>query len=308
MRQGENGGSSDQRPFRIVAHSMAAPDHSAEEFITLAATVGYAGVELICDEAFPCAVRPRATESQIAELRAHAESRGCPVVALTPYIRAIDAVDAAERDANKQAMERSLRIAASLGAYSVRVWAGTGEPSTKDAVERTKNLVESLQYLAGIAERFDCHLAIENHKASLAVSAKQTLDLVRAVGDPRVGILLDPANLILLGETRLDEAIKEQLPFVKHVHIKDLRYFGGRDYAPAIMGDGEVPWTRILGILAEGGYTGALSVEYEKRWHPKLLPEPAVGLRLELDRIQRLVGPIQSKGEGQAPRSSKEAR
>jgi sugar phosphate isomerase/epimerase len=44
-----------------------------------------------------------------------------------------------------------------------------------------------------------------------------------------------------------------------------------------VVGDGVVPWDGILASLAALGYDDALSLEYEYRWHPQDLPEPAIG-------------------------------
>jgi sugar phosphate isomerase/epimerase len=44
-----------------------------------------------------------------------------------------------------------------------------------------------------------------------------------------------------------------------------------------VVGDGVVPWDGILSSLSALGYDDVLSLEYEYRWHPDDLPEPAVG-------------------------------
>jgi sugar phosphate isomerase/epimerase len=44
-----------------------------------------------------------------------------------------------------------------------------------------------------------------------------------------------------------------------------------------VVGDGVVPWGGILAALSTFGYDDVLTLEYEYRWHPQDLPEPAVG-------------------------------
>ena len=44
-----------------------------------------------------------------------------------------------------------------------------------------------------------------------------------------------------------------------------------------VVGDGVLDWTDILRRLREVGYDGYLSLEYEYRWHPDDLPDPAEG-------------------------------
>ena len=46
-----------------------------------------------------------------------------------------------------------------------------------------------------------------------------------------------------------------------------------------VVGTGVVPWTDILTELVRRGYDDVLSLEYEYRWHPQDLPDPAIGFR-----------------------------
>jgi sugar phosphate isomerase/epimerase len=38
------------------------------------------------------------------------------------------------------------------------------------------------------------------------------------------------------------------------------------------VGEGDVPLQQAVAFLAESGYSGALSVEWERAWHPELAP------------------------------------
>ena len=42
-------------------------------------------------------------------------------------------------------------------------------------------------------------------------------------------------------------------------------------------GEGDLPLGRMLSILHEMGYTGYLSLEWEKKWHPEI-EEPEIAL------------------------------
>ena len=46
-----------------------------------------------------------------------------------------------------------------------------------------------------------------------------------------------------------------------------------------VVGEGIVPWSDIVSSLSTLGYDDVLSLEYEYRWHPQDLPEPAVGFK-----------------------------
>ena len=48
----------------------------------------------------------------------------------------------------------------------------------------------------------------------------------------------------------------------------------GHTYCP--FGQGAFPIAKVLGILRKGGYTGPLTLEWEKQWHPDIAePEEA---------------------------------
>ena len=46
-----------------------------------------------------------------------------------------------------------------------------------------------------------------------------------------------------------------------------------------VVGTGVVPWPDILEELVRRGYDDVLTLEYEYRWHPQDLPDPAIGFK-----------------------------
>ena len=53
-----------------------------------------------------------------------------------------------------------------------------------------------------------------------------------------------------------------------------------------LLGEGEVRVQEMLGLLTGGGYRGRVSVEWEKRWHPKEIEEPEVALPQHLRLLE----------------------
>ena len=58
----------------------------------------------------------------------------------------------------------------------------------------------------------------------------------------------------------------------------------------SLLGEGDIPTFPMLDLILEGGYTGPLSLEWEKRWKPDIadpeiaFPQYANGLRAYLSR------------------------
>jgi sugar phosphate isomerase/epimerase len=108
-----------------------------------------------------------------------------------------------------------------------------------------------------------------------------TLSLIQAAGKAApVNILWDVHHPYRMGEApgeTLAAMLKDSL--VSHVHIKDAR----RDPAfqngwqLLLLGEGEVPVKEAVGLLQQANYTGYLSLEWEKKWHPEI-EEPEVAL------------------------------
>lgn len=64
--------------------------------------------------------------------------------------------------------------------------------------------------------------------------------------------------------------------WIKHTHIKDCRKTVDGDEL-CLLGEGEVPVAADLKLLSSIGYTGWLSLEWEKKWHPQLA-EPEIAI------------------------------
>ena len=59
---------------------------------------------------------------------------------------------------------------------------------------------------------------------------------------------------------------------IVHLHVKDSTGVPSarHPFTYVLPGDGEFPMAGLLAALREDGYTGPLSLEWEKMWHPYL--------------------------------------
>lgn len=63
--------------------------------------------------------------------------------------------------------------------------------------------------------------------------------------------------------------------YVAYVHCKDSFEPKFDEFQYCHMGEGSLPWEKMLDLLVKDRYDGYLTFEWEKRWHPDL-PEPEV--------------------------------
>jgi len=216
-------------------------------------------------------------------------------------------IDEAERFADLARFRRCICDASFLGAKVVRVYAGAYTP---DQIEMRPlmwdQLVLSLKALGPVALDADVTLVVENHFNTMTMSAAESVKLTEAVDHPAVGILYDQANLTFTHCEPYTQAIPLQDGYIRHVHVKDMvftdpdRPFSASSVATVrgseravrscVVGDGVLEWASIIASLEQHGYDGALSLEYEYRWHPQDLPEPAEGFRRGANELRRLMG------------------
>jgi L-ribulose-5-phosphate 3-epimerase len=291
--------------MRIAGHTMGTPEYTVPEAIDLFARLGLEGIEAICHDEYRSAIRTDISTAGLRELRQHADGQGLRFAAITPYATDLNSHDPQVTAANRDLLLRAIDIAHALGAGCVRTYPGreTGGPGRE---ERFRRLVEAVRGPAEIAKKAGVHLGLENHFNTLGDSAKGTVEAVRAVNHPAVGIVYDQANLTMLGAEDYHEAIPLQAPYLLHVHVKDLSF---KDRPPEttsgtvealppeakptisrVVGEGVLPWREIIVELKRTGYDGWLSIEYERRWYPDVLPPAEIGMKAGANLVRRILG------------------
>jgi sugar phosphate isomerase/epimerase len=111
------------------------------------------------------------------------------------------------------------------------------------------SLAEAATWLEKAAPRFEdagVTLALETYEQ---VATSDLVDLVSSIGSPRLGICLDPANVV----ARLEDprsCAEQAAPFVKNVHVKDFAFerqpgWVGFVYSGAAMGRGLLDYEQL---------------------------------------------------------------
>jgi L-ribulose-5-phosphate 3-epimerase len=278
----------------VAGHTLGTPGRDLVEALRLFSTAGLDAAEVIYQDDYPAAIHPSDPQSA-RRAAAIADAEGVPIVALTPYTTSINSLDAASWHQGLDEFRSCLDAAHTVGATRVRVYAGSWHPGDADHGRHWERLRTALTVLAPEAAAAGVVLCVENHFGTMTQTAADTARLVTEVDSPSVRVLYDQANLTFTHDEPWQDAFAVQGQLVSHVHVKDLVFkdpgapFRASDTARVkaeeravrsrIVGTGVVPWPDILGELVRRGYDDVLSLEYEYRWHPQDLPEPAVGFR-----------------------------
>ena len=274
--------------FPLAYSTLACPAWSLEQAAASAVASGYVALELrLLDGAIIPADLPAAGRRRVRNvLRAH----GLELAGIGASTR-FASPDPTERAANLAELRRYLHLAHELGAPLVRTFGGTAPPGVSNA-QAAAWVAESLGELLGEAETLGVTIVLETHDSfSRGTDVARVLDQLPS---PRLGAIWDMLHPLRYGEP--PETTWAMLRSrLLHVHVKD----GHPDPAAArpeewaltLLGEGVVPGVAILRILRDGGYSGYLSVEWEKYWHPGLA-EPEVALPQHARVLREWIGAL----------------
>jgi sugar phosphate isomerase/epimerase len=210
------------------------------------------------------------TDAEVQQLASALRDAGVELLNIPIDVGDLASPDAGRRGADIAATLRWLDIAAALGARFARVNAGAalaGAERDEDA------LVAALRLLGDAAAERGVRLLVENHggQSSDPVYLQQ---LLKQVGRDRLGLLLDLGNfepMLTLSRAGMSEeeidpsaldfeplyaAIESLVAEAELVHAKS---FGSVTPTVANPFDTE----RALKIVADSGYSGPITIEYE---------------------------------------------
>jgi sugar phosphate isomerase/epimerase len=117
----------------------------------------------------------------------------------------------------------------------------------------------ALRQVARHAARYGLTVALENH-GGLTRTAAQCNRLLKAVGEPNIGLNYDPANFAMYGEDPLRALDALEVPVV-FTHLKSLKPLDGKKVYCRLR-EGEIDYLPILRRLRRD-YPGSYALEYE---------------------------------------------
>lgn len=270
--------------MKIAGHTMGTPEATLPEAIDLFAELGLDGIEIICADDYPCGLNLEAAQRDLQHIRQRAAEAGLVVAGLVPYTKDTNHPDPQARERAIAELKRAVECAVALDCRAIRVFGGYEVPPSEQGLALGW-LAESLREVGEYAATAGVQLNVENHMDTMATSAEMTLAIARAVDLPNVGLLYDQANLAFMNSEAYEIAIALQAPRIHHVHVKDF-YWDGTERIAAVLGQGIIPWARIVSALTKLGYEGFYSLEYERRWFPDQLPPPAAGMKQCLEFLR----------------------
>ncbi len=274
--------------YPLAFTTLACPNWSWEQTVQKAVEYGYQGVELrgVEGEMDLTKAAPFAA-SRLPATKRELKDRGLAIPCLDTSCR-FD--QAAVIDNSIDEGKRHIDLAARLDAPSIRVFGDriptvasrfisipapqAGSPPQVAREKIIEQVVEGLLALARHAEGTGVQVLLESHGDFARL--QNLLDVMRAIHHPHVGVLWDVHHPYRFFSEPLADTYDKLKDRIRHVHLKDsVSVDGGVRYC--LLGQGIVPVSEVLQLLASGGYDGWIAFEWEKRWHPEI-EEPEVAL------------------------------
>lgn len=289
---------------------MGTPEYTVSEAIDLFADMGLDGIEIVVQDGYRSGIPVDCPGTVLRDIKEHAQRRNLKIICLTPYFSRFNDPDAQVRSAELKETCKVIGYAAFLGAQYIRIYAGNfSQDDTDESGEKRAHLVESMRILGEEAQKVGVKLVLENHFHTMTVSARESISISEEIGHPAVGILYDQANLTFTGKEDWEQALKLQMRKVFYTHVKDLKFKQGniaftssdvshpkeeeRNVVTKIVGEGEIPWPKILKAMKEEySYDGWLSLEYERRWHPDDIPDASEGMKKSAEYVRAVLKTI----------------
>ena len=142
------------------------------------------------------------------------------------------------------------------------------DPLTEAAV---REAAETLQWWNAKRERagWNCDFIVETHSSLLRAA---DCDVLHKACGGGLNLLWDTHHTWFHGGETPGETWRGIAPLVRHLHIKDSVTDESVEpgYRNVPCGEGGFPFDRLLEALQEPFFSGFVSFEWEKKWHPEL--------------------------------------
>ena len=253
--------------IKLSISTLGCPDWTLSEILNNVSSYGYDAIELrgIGEDLDLWNAWAFSNPANIAQTRVDFANAGLDICAIDSSA-SLAAGDAVGRRAQIEHGKRTIELAVMLNVPFVRVFGGNRNEdlSPEDA---NSVVVAALQELGEYAADSggDVTVVLETHDAySTGASVAKVL---KQVASPDVAALWDLHHPYRQGETP-EETYAALKTLVRMTHVKDSK--PGGTYC--LLGEGDIPVKSMLALLKHGHYDGYLSLEWEKRWLPDLLP------------------------------------
>lgn len=237
---------------QLAINSNTYHGFSLEEAIKGASRAGFTQIELSAVKDHTAHVLPEMSSEQLQEIKEMLEEYQlrCAGIGAHSNIMKADGI------AN---LLKSIDLAVEFNCSYIITATGDSHHDS-DVIEDERVLARNLEPVIEKCEKLKKTLVVETHGNNYPTGV--ALKKLAAALNNRVKINYDTANVIFYGNALPYEDLEASVDYVSFIHLKDKRGSYNEWNFPAI-GDGELDFRQIFGILRKADYTGPISVEIE---------------------------------------------
>lgn len=249
--------------MNLCFSTLGCTERPLGEILALAAEYGIGELELRgMSGSTDISVIPEFSESNISATKALFADAG-----IKPLVLGTSCAFHSKKKFNAAIEEgkKSIILADRLGIPYIRVF---GNKFGDDREAATQGVIDGIGELCDFADGRNVSVLLEVH-GDFCNEAALSPVIGGLDGRENFGIIWDIAHSHADYGDRFGEFYNFIVPYVRHIHIKDLDSASGMLVLP---GKGDIPIVPIVNTLLDGGYAGSFSLEWEKLWHPELPP------------------------------------
>lgn len=194
-----------------------------------------------------------------------------------------------------------IRVADALGIrlfrHDVVAWAHR-DTDIADYERCLPVIVDACAQIAQFAAPYGITTSVENH-GNMVNASERVRRLIHLVDEPNFKTTLDVGNFLVVDEDPVP-ATTQNLPYASIIHLKDfyirperdypgpgwLRTAGGKYLLGSIVGYGDMNMRGVLRAVAESGFDGYVSIEFEG------IEDCLTGAELGLANAQRILAEV----------------
>ncbi|KQL18418.1 sugar phosphate isomerase/epimerase family protein [Cytobacillus solani] len=237
---------------QLAINSNTYHGFSLEDAVRGASQAGFRQIELSAVKDHTAHVLPEMSSKQLREIKEllHEYKMQCVGIGAHSNVMKTEGIDN---------LLKSIDLAVEFNCPYIITATGDSHHDS-DVIEDERVLAENVEPVIQKCEKLNKTLVIETHGNNYATGV--ALKKLAASLHNRVKINYDTANVIFYGNTMPYEDLVASADCVSFLHLKDKRGSNNEWNFPAI-GDGNLDFRKIFGILKEAAYKGPISVEIE---------------------------------------------
>lgn len=197
------------------------------------------------------------------------EDNGLEICCISAYTRFASPIKE-ERDTNVETLVRYCELAKEMGSSIVRSFIGDVPKDVKES-DYMNYIPEALHSVGERIKDLGVDVVIETH--DYFSTGRLISEIIKRTESENIKALWDVWHPYRSGESP-KETLEYLRPYLRHMHIKDAKKLDD-NWQLVLPGEGDIPLLEVINLLKEVSYSGYLSFEWEKMWHPEI-PEPEI--------------------------------